>query len=272
MTNAAQFHHDLALLDWHLELGADEAISEGPINRYELEAPAPKPAPKAKIKTKPEPAPTPTPVAVPASAPATFDSTPIAQACTSLDALQTALETFAHCPLKQGARNTVFCDGFPAARVMIIGEAPGKEEDIQGKPFIGPAGKLLDKMFAAIGLSRHEETPETALYITNMLPWRPPQNRDPSPEEIALMKPFLLRHIELAQPDFIVTMGNPSTKTLRDTSQGITKMRGQWGEVLGIPSLPLFHPAYLLRSPEQKRLAWADLLSLKARLEGRGHG
>jgi DNA polymerase len=127
---------------------------------------------------------------------------------------------------------------------------------------------MLDKMFAAIGLSRHEEAPESSLYITNVLPWRPPQNRDPSPDEIALMKPFLLRHIELVQPEIIITMGNPSTKTLRNTPLGITKMRGQWGEVLGIPSIPLFHPAYLLRTPEKKRLAWADLLSIKEKLGG----
>ena len=256
MPNAAQFYHNLALLDWQLELGADEAISEAPINRYELESPAPKPQPAA---------PAPQPVLV--KEPESFDSTPLAQACKSLEALRVAIENFEHCSLKQGARHAVFCDGNPRARVMIIGEAPGREEDRIGKPFVGPAGQLLDKMFAAIGLSRHEEQPESALYITNVLPWRPPQNRDPAPEEIALMKPFLLRHIELAQPDFIVTMGNPSTKTLRDTAQGITRMRGQWGEVLGIPSVPLFHPAYLLRSPEQKRLAWADLLSLKARQE-----
>ncbi len=261
MPNAAQFHHDLALLDWHLELGVDEAISEASVNRYKLEAPASKPKPT----TTPE-------VITPAkSEPVVFDSTPLAQACENLAALRAAMGAFEHCPLKQGARNTVFCDGNPSARVMIIGEAPGREEDREGKPFIGKAGQMLDKMFAAIGLSRHEEAPESALYITNVLPWRPPQNRDPKPEEIALMKPFLLRHIELAQPDFIITMGNPSTKTLRDTSLGITKMHGQWGEVLGIPSVPLFHPAYLLRSPEQKRLAWADLLSLKARLEGKHH-
>jgi DNA polymerase len=259
MPTAAQFHHDLALLDWHLELGADEAIGETPVNRYALEAPAPKPKPEV---AAPSVAPTP-------AVPSAFDSTPIAQACESLEALREAMAAFDKCALKQGARNTVFCDGHPSARVMIIGEAPGREEDREGRPFIGRAGQLLDKMFAAIGLSRHEEAAESALYITNVLPWRPPQNRDPLPEEIALMKPFLLRHIELAQPEFIVTMGNPSTKTLRDTALGITKMRGQWGEVLGIPSVPLFHPAYLLRSPEKKREAWADLLSLKARLEGK---
>ncbi len=259
MPNAAQFHHDLALLDWHIELGADEAISEIPINRYELVAPASKPKPAAK----------PQPIANVTAEPAVFTSTPLAQACVSLEALRAAVEAFDHCQLKQGARNTVFCGGNPAARVMIIGEAPGREEDFEGKPFIGRAGQMLDRMFAAIGLSRHGGTPEAALYITNVLPWRPPQDRDPKPDEIALMKPFLLRHIELAQPDFIVTMGNASTATLRDTALGITKMRGQWGEVLGIPSIPLFHPAYLLRSPEKKRDAWADLLSLKARLEGK---
>ncbi len=262
MPHAAQFHHDLALLDWHLELGADEAIGEVPVDRYGLEAPAPEPqagAPPAAKAVTPA-------VAV---APEVFDSTPIARACQSLDDLKSAIEAFEQCDLKQGARNTVFSDGNPAARVMIIGEAPGREEDRAGRPFIGRAGQLLDRMFAAIGLSRHEEAAESALYITNVLPWRPPQNRDPLPEEIALMKPFLLRHIELAQPDFIVTMGNPSTKTLRETTRGITRMRGQWGEVLGIPSIPLFHPAYLLRTPAQKRLAWADLLSLKARLEGK---
>lgn len=260
MMEATQFAHDLALLDWHLELGADEAIGETPINRYALAAPTPKP--------KPAPV-SPTPVAAPpvVASPEAIDTTPLANACADLDSLRATVEAFDGCELKQGARNTVFCDGNAAARVMIIGEAPGREEDREGRPFIGRAGQLLDKMFAAIGLSRFEEAPASALYITNVMPWRPPQNRDPSPEEIALMKPFLLRHIALAQPDFIVTMGNPSTKTLFETSVGITRMRGQWGEVQGTPALPMFHPAYLLRSPEQKRLAWADLLSLKARLE-----
>ena len=258
MMDSTHFEYDLALLDWHLELGADEAIGETPVNRYELKAPAPKPKPAAAG---------PTPVVVQAVEPEAVDTAPLANACADLEELRAAIESFEGCELKQGARNTVFCDGNPKARVMIVGEAPGREEDREGKPFIGRAGQMLDKMFAAVGLSRHEEQPESALYITNVMPWRPPQNRDPSPEEIALMKPFLLRHITLAQPDFIVTMGNPSTKTLRETTLGITKMRGEWGEVLGIPSVPIFHPAYLLRSPEKKREAWADLLSLKMRLE-----
>lgn len=261
MPNAARFTYDLALLDWHLELGADEAIGEVPVNRYALQAPAPKPKPEV---AAPLSAPAPE-----AAAPMVFDTTPVAQACDSLEALRAAVESFEHCALKQGARNTVFCGGHPAARVMIISKAPEREEDRAGHPFAGQAGQLLDKMFAAIGLSRHEAAPDAALYITNVLPWRPPQGRDPLPEEIALMKPFLLRHIELAAPDFIVTLGNLGTKILRDTPDGIGKMRGQWGQVLGIPSLPMFDPAYLLRSPEKKREAWADLLSLKARLDGK---
>jgi len=263
--DVGNFEADLALLDWHIELGADEAIGEAPVNRYDIEPPAASAPLQAPAQTRAANAPA--PLTAPAAAPDALDTNPLAAACNSLEALHMALESFEHCPLKQGARNTVFADGNPAARVMIIGEAPGREEDREGRPFVGPAGKMLDKMFAAIGLSRHEETPDASLYITNILPWRPPQNRDPAPEEINLMKPFLLRHIELAQPDFIVTIGNPSTKTLRETTEGITKMRGRWGAVLGIPSVPIFHPAYLLRLPEKKREAWADLLSLKAKLE-----
>ena len=266
MLNELDASAALAALEWQFEMGVDEAISETPVNRYDQ----PKSLPKmgASSNIKPVEMPKPLPVADGAADVARL----MAARCNDLAELRNAMAVFDHCALKKGARSLVFADGNPVARVMVIGEAPGRDEDRAGKPFIGHAGQLLDKMFAAIGLSRHEELPESSLYITNVLPWRPPQNRDPSPEEIALLKPFLLRHITLVQPDFIITMGNPSTKTLRDTSQGITKMRGQWGEVLGIPSLPLFHPAYLLRAPEQKRLAWADLLSLKARLEGSGHG
>ena len=149
---------------------------------------------------------------------------------------------------------------------MVVGEAPGRDEDREGKPFVGRSGQLLDKMFLAIGLTRTAAEPGKAIYITNTLPWRPPQNRDPSADEIAMMLPFLRRHIELAAPKVIVTMGNAATKTLLDTTVGITRMRGTWGEALGIPVLPMFHPAALLRDPLKKRQAWADLLSLKSRL------
>ncbi len=261
--DATDFAADLSMLAWQLELGADEAIAEEPLNRYKLEAP-PKPRPQsaqapaaAAVAAQPAPAP----------AEPVVDSAAIAAACADLDSLRETISAFDGCALKQGARNTVFCDGNPAARVMVIGEAPGREEDRTGKPFVGRAGQLLDKMFAAIGLSRQGEGAGDSIYITNVMPWRPPQNRTPSTDEMAMMKPFLLRHIALAAPDYLVLMGNPATKTLLETEVGITRMRGQWGQVLGVPALPMFHPAYLLRTPAQKRAAWADLLSLKAKLE-----
>ena len=170
------------------------------------------------------------------------------------------------CELKQGARQLVFSDGLPSARVMIIGEAPGRDEDMQGKPFVGRAGQLLDLMFRQIGLSRAAELPDSGLYITNVLPWRPPQNRDPKPDEMAMMLPFLTRHVELIDPHLIVAMGNHACQALLG-KRGITKLRGNWTEALGKPCLPMFHPAYLLRTNEAKREAWADLLSLQTKLE-----
>ena len=150
---------------------------------------------------------------------------------------------------------------------MVLGEAPGREEDLSGKPFVGAAGQLLDKMFAAIGLSRQAESRESALYIGNVLPWRPPQNRTPDSDEIAMMKPFVDRHIELAAPEIVVLMGNTALMAALGRS-GITSLRGQWAEAWGRPVLPMFHPSYLLRTPAAKALAWADLLALKARLSG----
>jgi uracil-DNA glycosylase family 4 len=176
-----------------------------------------------------------------------------------------AITGFDLCELKRGAKSTVFADGNPAARVLILGEAPGREEDLEGRPFVGRAGQLLDRMFAAIGLSRTSPDPTTALYITNVMPWRPPQNRDPSPEEIAMMRPFVERHIELMDPAVIVLMGNTPCQCLLG-SKGILRLRGNWAQALGRPVLPMTHPAYLLRNPAAKREAWADLLSLKEKL------
>jgi DNA polymerase len=167
--------------------------------------------------------------------------------------------------LRQGARSLVFADGRPGARVMILGEAPGREEDIAGRPFVGRAGQLLDRMLAAIGLDRHAEDPARAVYITNVLPWRPPQNRDPQPEEIAMMRPFVARHVALIKPEIVILMGNISCEAGLGR-RGITRLRGHWTEAYGAPALPMFHPAYLLRNPAAKREAWADLLSLRARL------
>ncbi|MDT8345415.1 MAG: uracil-DNA glycosylase [Thermohalobaculum sp.] len=254
-------HHMMrALLEWQVELGATEAIGDAPINRYA-------PAPQAR-QTPQTPQAAPAPAAALAMVSAPDDPVEAARAAAraapDLPALHAAITDYAHCPLRQGARNTVFADGVPGARLMIVGEAPGRDEDLQGKPFVGRAGQLLDRMFAAIGLSR-QGGGAGALYITNIVPWRPPQNRTPTAEEIAMLLPFAQRHVELAQPDILVLMGNVACQGLLGR-QGITRLRGRWTEVLGRPALPMFHPAFLLRKPENKRAAWEDLLSLKDRL------
>ncbi|RMD93288.1 MAG: uracil-DNA glycosylase [Alphaproteobacteria bacterium] len=278
-----------ALLEWQAELGADEAIGEKPVNRYALPDQGPRlfetpkrrapasqaasPAPPAGDASCPAGAPQPASgMPGPAGAAEPADPVEVARAAAgraqTLEELRAAMEAFELCELKRGARQLVFADGNPAARVMIIGEAPGRDEDRLGRPFVGRAGQLLDRMLAAIGLSRTAPDPEHAVYITNVLPWRPPQNREPTSQEIAMMLPFLKRHIELANPDVLVLMGNIATQALLGR-RGITRLRGQWTEVMGRPALPMFHPAYLLRNPHAKREAWADLLELKARLEGR---
>jgi DNA polymerase len=262
MDQALDFHSAKALLEWQVELGADEAIGDLPLNRFELAEAAPKPS----AKPAPTPAATPKPAA--AEADVVAEARQMAVAAGDLHALKAAMAAYPHCELQRGARNLVFSDGVPGARVMIIGEAPGRDEDIQGKPFVGRAGQLLDKMFDAIGMGRDGDG-DNALYITNILPWRPPQNRDPSPEEMAMMLPFVKRHVELAAPEVLVLMGNISCLGILGR-KGITRMRGHWTEGLGKPVLPMFHPAYLLRNPIMKRETWADLLSLQARLGGGG--
>jgi uracil-DNA glycosylase len=254
---AGDWHAALAALAWEVEAGVDETISEQPLNRYDLAAEAPRPGAVRPAETTGAPSPTAAdPVAVARAA---------AEAAQSLDALRDALATFELCDLKKGARNTIFGDGNPKARVLILGEAPGAEEDREGRPFVGRAGQLLDRMFAAIGLSRTSPDAETALYITNVMPWRPPGNRDPEPAEIAMMLPFVERHIALVDPQVIAVVGNTPLFALTGT-KGILRARGTWGEALGRPLLPMTHPAYLLRNPAAKREAWSDLLSLKARL------
>ena len=247
-----------ALLAWQVELGATEAICDAPVNRYELEA---RVAPAAAAAAAPP---------VPGAAPAILradEPDPVAEAeraargADTLDALRAALEDFEGCDLKRGARTTVFCDGTAGARVMIIGEAPGRDEDREGRPFVGRAGQLLDRMLGAVGLSRDE-----SVYITNVMPWRPPQNRDPKPEEIAMMKPFLEAHVRLAKPEVLVIMGNISCQALLG-KRGITRLRGRWDQAWDTPALPMFHPAYLLRTRLAKREAWADMLELRARLD-----
>ena len=258
MESANTYWNDRALLEWQVELGVTDAILDAPVDRYQLEAAKPKPQPKA-VPAAPPPIPEQVDVDAVAIARAT------AAGAADLPALAAGMEAFEHCEIKQGARNFVFSDGNPAARVMIVGEAPGRDEDRAGKPFVGRAGQLLDRMLAAIDLDRGAVEPAQAVYITNVLPWRPPSNRTPDKDEIAMMLPFLQRHIALANPDVIVLMGNTPCQALLGRT-GITRMRGDWAEVMGRPALPMFHPAYLLRNPAAKREAWADLLSLKGRL------
>ncbi len=265
---------DLAALEWQIELGADEAIGDVPIDRFDLVDEPPKAKPSAEVSPEQTPSPIPPvpqihvpPQPEEISAAAIASAQTIAAAAHSLDDLQAALTGFEGCGLKKGARNTVFADGNRDAHVMIIGEAPERDEDFAGKPFVGASGQLLDKMLAAINLSRDGETPETSVYITNALPWRPPQNRDPSPDEIAMLDAFLLRHIALKQPRVLVTMGNAATTSVLKAATGITRMRGTWAQHGDLPVLPMLHPTALLRNPAQKRDAWADLLSLQAKLE-----
>ncbi|MEP5197610.1 MAG: uracil-DNA glycosylase [Roseobacter sp.] len=251
---SSHFHHALALLDWQIELGATEAICDAPIDRYQVPE---KTAPSKTAKETPL-------VAQPAAVDPVQEANVAAQNAQTLGDLRNALAGFDHCELKRGARSLVFGDGVAGAKVMIVGEAPGREEDIAGRPFVGRAGQLLDRMLAAIDMGRdHAEHP---VYITNVLPWRPPQNRDPSPDEIAMMRPFVLRHIALAQPKVIVMMGNIATQALMG-KKGISRLRGSWFEIAGVPTMPMFHPAYLLRNPAVKKEAWADLLSIQARLK-----
>jgi len=256
MESVSGTHTALALLAWQIELGATETIGDAPVNRYDTPDTAP----------RPEREPPKRPAATPESDPVVA-ARQAAHAAGDLGALQSAISDFPYCELKRGARSMVFSDGAPQARVMIIGEAPGRDEDIKGKPFVGRAGRLLDRMLAAIGLDRHGQNAEDAVYITNVLPWRPPQNRDPKPDEIAMLLPFVQRHVELAAPDIVVLMGNISCQAGLGR-RGITRLRGTWTVAYGKPALPMFHPAYLLRNPQAKREAWTDLLELRARLKG----
>ena len=250
------WHAALAALAWQVDLGLTEVIGDVAGSAYDL---------PERLATA-APAPVAMPVAVADTDPVGVARS-LAALAPDLPSLHTAIAAYKHCELKKGARSTVFADGNPNARVLILGEAPGREEDQQGLPFVGAAGQMLDRMFAAIGLSRSDPMPKTALYITNVMPWRPPQNRDPEAGEIAMMLPFVERHVALVDPEVIVLMGNtPCVAALGQ--KGITRLRGRWTTAFGRPALPMFHPAYLLRNPLAKREAWADLLALQAWLRG----
>ncbi len=271
------------LLSFYADAGVDEALSEEPIDRFAQAATArPERAQQApssdneasrnpanrsperelaKAPSRPAAA---TPAAVPDEAQAEL-ARELAARAANLDELREALASFEGCNLKSTAKNTVFSDGNPQARLMLVGEAPGRDEDIEGRPFVGRSGQLLDKMLAAIGLVR------SSVYIANVIPWRPPGNRTPTPHETQICRPFIERQIELVNPAVLVHLGGASAKTLLDTSEGILRLRGHWrsyatasGAV--IPAMPTLHPAYLLRTPNHKKLAWRDFLEVKAKL------
>jgi uracil-DNA glycosylase family 4 len=269
------------LLKLYIDWGADEAIEPTPQSRLGATAepavilapiPAPRPAaPTPRIAPEPKPQPASPRIDLRKLGP--LDQTAIENArdaarnAASLDDLRAALSRFDGISLRKTATNLVFADGNPEAQVMLVGEAPGADEDRQGKPFVGVSGQLLDRMMAAIGLDR------TTFYITNVCFWRPPGNRKPTEAELAAQQPFVLRHIELVKPRVLVLVGGSSAQILLGTNEGITRLRGRWFDYTSeglnqpIPALPLFHPAYLLRQPELKREAWRDLLKLKNRLE-----
>jgi uracil-DNA glycosylase len=250
----------LSTLNWLVEAGADEAVAGEPVNRLATKAPVPQaPRPVA----APAPARVPAPLALEGDA--IGGAMAAAAAATSLAELQAALESFDGCALKRTATNTVFADGAASGRVMLIGEAPGRDEDRSGKPFVGRAGQLLDKMLASIGLDR-----KTNAYITNVINWRPPDNRDPTPEEAAACLPFLRRHIELADPQLIILLGAVAARHVVGVNDGIMKLRGRWMEYrVGdhmVPLMPTLHPAYLLRQPAHKKLAWRDLQAVRDKM------
>jgi uracil-DNA glycosylase len=189
-----------------------------------------------------------------------------ARSAQSLDELRAVVNDFTGCNLRFSAKNTVFADGNPQARIMFVGEAPGRDEDIQGLPFVGRAGQMLDRMMGAIGLTRDD------VYITNMIPWRPPGNRTPTVHDVALCRPFAERHIALIAPQVLVFLGNVATKGMLDTKQGILSIRGEWvdyglGDGRVVSAMPTLHPAYLLRNPAHKKLSWRDLLAIRARID-----
>ncbi|MFA6157259.1 uracil-DNA glycosylase [Mesorhizobium sp.] len=281
---------DLAdLLAFYASVGVDEALEEQPVNRFADAAPRPA------ERTQP-----PLPDNVPpgrstsvsraeaddranaarvASAPSARATVPdeaqaalarqLAATATTLDELRQRMAAFDGCNLKATAKNLVFADGNPEAAIMLVGEAPGRDEDIEGLPFVGRSGRLLDRMLAAIGLDR------TSVYIANAIPWRPPGNRTPTPHETEICRPFIERQVELVNPKVLVNLGGPSAKTLLNTSEGILRLRGNWrvhttASGVAIPAMPTLHPAYLLRAPAHKKLAWRDFLEVQAKLRALG--
>ena len=257
-----------ALLNFYAEAGVDALVGETPVDRLaKTDAPRARAlqpaATAADLETKGRTTPV---VAPPSPDVAVMAARDAARSADSLEELRAILDKFDGCALKATATQLVFADGNPQSRVMFVGEAPGRDEDIEGLPFVDRSGKLLDRMLAAIGLDR------TKVYIANIVPWRPPGNRTPTPQESQICVPFITRQIELADPDILVCLGGPSAQTLLGIKEGITKTRGRWFTFNSgkreIRAMPTFHPAFLLRSPLQKRFAWRDFLAIKKALDG----
>jgi DNA polymerase len=275
-----------AILAFYVEAGVDAVLQEEPVDRFGTDAaavavdgPAREQAPRASaapVVTRPPLTGRATPraevfAAPPGDAPASADAAvmtarELARSAATLEDLRALLDGFEGCGLRKTAKQLVFAAGNPAARVMFVGEAPGREEDLEGLPFVGRSGQLLDRMMTAIGLDR------TNAYIANVIPWRPPGNRTPTPQETQTCLPFTLRQIELADPDILVCLGGPSAQTLLGIKEGIRRSRGRWHAfhtgTREIRAIATFHPAYLLRNPIEKRFVWRDLLAIKAALAG----
>nr|WP_221237029.1 uracil-DNA glycosylase [Roseospira goensis] len=273
------------MLRWYDVAGVDECIGEAPVDRFAADAAraerraraaAPPPAPKAAQKAAQKAAPAASPPASDTSAApggsARAGAAAVAAEAVTLDQLRAALEGFDGCPLKVTATHLVFGEGAAAGGLMVVGEAPGADEDRQGRPFCGVSGRLLDDMLASIGYDR------STAYITNVVPWRPPGNRKPTPAEVAVCAPFVARHVALVAPRVLLLVGGLAAATLLGTSAGITRLRGQWHShrpeagAAEIPAMPTFHPAYLLRNPDAKRLVWRDLLAVRQALADAGNG
>ncbi len=248
------------ILQWYLDAGVDEAIGEKPVDRFR--APPP---PQAPVQKMPAGAARPIEAVQP---PASLQNAcEMAAAAETLDDLRSAIDIFDGCALKKTATKTVFADGNPEARIVLIGEAPGAEEDRRGLPFVGPSGKLLDRMLASIGLDRD------SVLISNTVYWRPPGNRPPTPQETAVCLPFVERLMEIVDPDIVVALGGAAAKSVLARSESVGRLRGRWFSY-ATPKMPrpaqataIYHPAYLLRTPAQKRNTWADLRAIRQKLD-----
>ena len=258
MDSVDTYWADRAALEWQVELGATEAMLDAPLNRYEVPEKLAKPAAPAKSDAPP-------PVPVPQKVDCVAMAQTAATQASDLPALQAAIAAFDHCDLKRGARNLIFAQGDAASRLMIIAEAPERDEDRAGHPVAGDRRVLLDKMLAAIGMGVTHDDPAQRAYLTAAFPWSAGAV-PPTADDMATLRPFLERHITLANPDVLILMGNTPCNMLLGQA-GVSRLRGKWADVLGRPAMPMMHPAQLMQNPLAKRDAWSDLLAVKAKLK-----